>query len=208
VSVTFKPSVVGAETATLVLTDGDSTSPQNIPLTGSGSNTAPDFGLTGPTATQNVALGSTLNFSVSMNPLGGFTSAVTLACTGAPSLANCTVNPTSVTSTDGKTSQVAQVSMTTTGLVVPPSGLRIPPMPIRQVVPLVLALILLLSLLSARRPRLRLGMATAMFTFIAIAGCSGAPKPHTPKGPATLTITGTSTAPALTHTVQVQISVN
>ncbi len=45
VSVTFKPSVAAAETATLVLTDGDSTSPQNIALTGTGANPTPAVGL-------------------------------------------------------------------------------------------------------------------------------------------------------------------
>jgi P pilus assembly chaperone PapD len=46
VSVTFKPTVVGSETATLQLTDIDSTSPQNIALTGTGANPAPAVGLT------------------------------------------------------------------------------------------------------------------------------------------------------------------
>jgi hypothetical protein len=78
--------------------------------------------------------------------------------------------------------------------------------PPRQVVPLVLALMLLLSLVWVRRPRLRLAMATAVLTLIAITGCNGIKHQSTPKGPATLTITGTSGA--LTHNVQVQISVN
>jgi apolipoprotein N-acyltransferase len=76
----------------------------------------------------------------------------------------------------------------------------------RQVVPLVLALLMLLALQWTRRPRLRLAMATAMLTLIAIAGCSGSSHPTTPKGAATLTIKGTSGA--LTHSVQVQISIN
>jgi hypothetical protein len=46
VSVTFKPSAPpAAEAATLVLTDGDSTSPQNIALTGTGANPTPAVGL-------------------------------------------------------------------------------------------------------------------------------------------------------------------
>ena len=205
ISVTFKPSVVGAETATLVLTDGDSTSPQNVALTGNGTNTPPDFTLTGPTSVQDVKDGQTLKFDVSMNPVGGFTSAVALSCSGTPSLATCTVNPTSVTAADGATSQIAHVSMTTTAGFVPPTGVPAPTVPARPVVPVVLALMLLLSLRWARRLRMRLAMA-AVLMVVVFAGCSGAPKPSTPKGPATLTITGTSGA--LTHKVQVQISVN
>jgi Beta-propeller repeat/Abnormal spindle-like microcephaly-assoc'd, ASPM-SPD-2-Hydin len=204
VSVTFKPSVVGPETATLVLTDGDSTSPQSFTLTGSGTNTAPDFTLKGPTTTQTVKDGSTLTFQVTVTPIGGFKSAVAFTCTGAPALATCTAP--SVTPTDGVTPVNSTVTVTTTAMLMPPPSPRTPPVSIRQIVPLVLALLLLFLLPRAQRLRTRLGMATAMILFIALAGCSGAQKPHTPTGPATLTITGTSGA--LSHPVTVNITVN
>ncbi|HEV1995948.1 MAG TPA: SBBP repeat-containing protein [Candidatus Acidoferrum sp.] len=207
VSVTFKPTVVGAETATLQLTDSDSTSPQLISLTGSGTNTPPDFGLTGPTSVQNVTDGSTLNFNVTVTGVGGFSSPVALACTGAPALATCTIPSSPVTPPVAPPSSVqAQVSMTTTAMVVPPPRVPTLPMSIRQVVPLILALVLLFLLPRTQQLRTRFAMVTAMMLFVVLAGCSGPAKPHTPKGAATLTITGTSGA--LTHTVQVQISVN
>ncbi|MFI5097235.1 MAG: SBBP repeat-containing protein [Candidatus Acidiferrales bacterium] len=205
ISVTFKPSVVGAETATLVLTDGDSTSPQSIALTGSGTNTAPDFTLTGPTGTQTVQDGKTLNFNVTVTGIGGFNSPVALTCTGAPSLATCTVTSPVTPPIAAPSTIQAQVSMTTTAGFVPPTRVPTPTLPARPLVPIVLALMLLISLRWVRRPRLRLAMA-AVLVLIAFAGCTGPAKPSTPKGPATLTITGTSGA--LTHTVQVQISVN
>jgi Abnormal spindle-like microcephaly-assoc'd, ASPM-SPD-2-Hydin/Beta-propeller repeat len=203
VSVTFKPTVVGAETATLQLTDSDSTSPQTISLTGAGTNTAPDFTLTGPTTTQTVKDGATLTFQVTVTPIGGFKSAVAFTCTGAPALATCTAP--SVTP-DGVNPISSTVTVTTTALLVPPPSPRTPPVSIRQIVPLVLALLLLFLLPRAQRLRTRLGMATAVILFIALAGCSGPQKPHTPTGPATLTITGTSGA--LSHPVTVNITVN
>ncbi len=208
VSVTFKPTVVGppAETATLVLTDGDVNSPQNVSLSGTGTNAPPDFGLTGPTAVQNVTLGQTLTFNVTVTGTGGFNSPVALACTGAPALAVCTVTSPVTPPVAPPSTIQAQVSMTTTALVVPPTRIPPPTAPPLLVVPLVLALMLLLSLQWIRRPRLRLAMASAVLTLIALAGCNGVKHQHTPKGPATLTITGTSGA--LTHNVQVQISVN
>jgi hypothetical protein len=205
ISVTFKPTALGARAGTLTITDNAAGSPHTVPLTGTGTGT-PDFGLTGPTTVLPVALGQTLNFSVTVTGMGGFNSPVALACTGAPALANCTVTSPVTPPVAPPSTIQAQVSMTTTALVVPPQGIPTPTAPPRQLVPLVLALMLLLSLVWVRRPRLRLAMATAVLTLLAVTGCNGLKHQSTPKGPATLTITGTSGA--LTHNVQVQISVN
>lgn len=206
ISVTFKPSVVGAETANLVLTDGDSTSPQTITLTGAGTNTAPDFTLTGPAATPTTKDGTTLNFPVTVTPVGGFSSAVTFTCTSAPTLLLGTCNATTATPADGVTPVNSTVTVTSTAFVVPPASPRIPPPSIRQVVPLVLALLLLFLLPTARRMRVRLAMGTAMILFLVLAGCSGQQKPHTAKGNYALTIKGTSGN--LNHTVVVNITIN
>jgi hypothetical protein len=205
ISVTFTPTMLAARAGTLTITDNAANSPQTVSLTGTGTGT-PDFGLTGPTAVQPVTLGQTLNFSVTVTGTGGFNSPVALACTGAPALATCTVTSPVTPPVAPPSTIQAQVSMTTTALVVPPQGIPTPTAPPRQVVPLVLALMMLFSLVWVRRPRLRLAMATAVLTLFAITGCNGLKHQSTPKGPATLTITGTSGA--LTHNVQVQISVN
>lgn len=207
VSVTFKPSVVGAETATLQLMDGDSTSPQLISLTGSGTNTPPDFTLTGPAASPSTKDGTPLNFAVTVTPVGGFNSAVSFTCTSTPTLTLGTCTATTVTP-DGVNPINSTVTVTSTAFVVPPPGPRIAPPSIRQIVPFVLALLLLFLLPTARRLRLRLrlAMATAMILFFVLAGCSGAPKPHTAKGPYALQLTGTSGN--LSHPLTVNITIN
>src|SRR5260370_282145 len=109
ISVTFTPTAAGARTGTLTITDNAAGNPHTVTLTGTGTN-PPDFGLTGPTTTQNVTAGSTLNFNVTMTPMNGFTGTVALRCDGAPTLSTCTVLPTSVVAPNGTTAQNAQVS--------------------------------------------------------------------------------------------------
>jgi len=204
ISVTFTPTMAGTRMGTLTIMDNATGSPHTVSLTGT--TTPPDFGLTGPTTVQNVTAGSTLPFSVTMTPVGGFTGTVALACTGAPSRSTCTVTPASVAAADGKTAQTAQVSLATTALMVPPTRIPTPPVSIRQVVPVLLAMLLMFLLARTQQMRMRLGMVAAMVLLLALAGCGGGYN-GTPKGPATLTITGTS-GTLTPKTAQVPISVN
>src|SRR5712664_2064757 len=208
ISVTFKPTVAGVRAGALTITDNATPPTQTVGLTGTGTNPPPDFGLTGPTTTQNVTAGGTLNFNVTLTPMNGFTGTVALRCDGAPTLSTCTVLPTSVVAPNGTTAQNAQVSLATTALMVPPTRIPTTPVSIRQVVPVLLAMLLMFFLARTQQMRRRLGMVTAMVLLLARAGCGGGKAPGTPQAPATLTITGTSTTPSLTHTVQVNISVN
>ena len=210
VSVAFKPTVLAppSEVATLTITDGDSTSPQVFQLTGKGSNTPPDFTLTGPATTQTVKDGSQIQFQVTATAVGGFSSAVALSCTSAPTLTlgTCIASPASVTPTPAGVSST--VTVTTTAMTVPPIATPNSPVSVRQVVPLLLALLLLFLLPRTQRLRMRLATVAAMMVLMTLAACSGPQRPHTPKGNYVLTITGTSTAPALTHSVNVNLTVN
>ncbi|HXN21356.1 MAG TPA: SBBP repeat-containing protein [Candidatus Dormibacteraeota bacterium] len=200
ISVTFTPTVLGARPGTLTITDNANSSPRVIALTGSGW----DFNVSAP-ATLSVNQGASGSVTVTVTPAGGFNSAVSLACSGAPALATCTISPASVTPADGVTPVTATLSVTTTGLV-PPRSLRPPLTSVRQVVPLLVAFVMLLSMLYARRLRTRLGMVAVSLIFIVLAGCGGSTHDKTPKGTSTLTITATSGSRTKTTTVALTVN--
>jgi hypothetical protein len=198
--------VVGARTGTLTVTDNANGSPQSIPLSGSGW----DFTLTGPTTTQTVSVAVPLKFNVTMTPLGGFNQGVALTCAIAPTANTTCMVVTPVMAADGMTPQTAQVSVTTTAMMLPPRSVPFPPVSMRQVVPLILALMLLFLLPGTKRLRLRLGMVAAMLMLIVLAGCSGSSKPPVTPTPAVLTITGTSNGSAgvVTHKATVTLTID
>jgi hypothetical protein len=207
ISVTFAPTALGARAGTLTITDNAGGSPHTVPLTGSGW----DFSVAATTPAA-VKAGTSTTFTVTMTPLGGFNQAVGITCTGAPALSTCTPSPATVTAADGTTAQNSTVTVTTMAstITVPPPSVRPRPPSPRQIIPLLLAVMLLFLLPTAKRLGTRLGMAAAMIVFIALAGCSGPAKPGTPIGAATLTITCTSngTAGTVTHTKTVTLTVN
>jgi Beta-propeller repeat len=197
INVTFAPTATGARTGTLTITDNTPGSPQMIPLTGTGW----DFQIT---ATSPQSGKNPLIFNATMTPLGGFNQSVAMTCT-APTGTTCTVT-TPVTAADGMTAQSVQVTVTrsSNGLVLPTPPTRTQPILIRQIVPLILAFVLLFLLPKAKGLRVRLGMASALVLLLALAGCSSS-SPIT----GNLTITGTSsgTAGSESHSATVAVTV-
>lgn len=196
ISVTFTPTAVGPRTGTLTITDDAAGSPQTVTLTGTGW----DFILSAPSTVSIKAMNS-VEFSVTMTPLGGFNQAVALGCSVALKKATCTVNPASVTAGDGVTPQTADVNAILRGMGVMMSPPATPTAPISmgRIVPLVLGLLLLFMLFTASRLRTRLGMATAVLLVLSLAGCGyvasnnlDQPRNGLRKGMTTLTITGSS----------------
>jgi hypothetical protein len=106
---------------------------------------------------------------------------------------------------------VVTVTTTAPSMMIPPPFVPTRPLRIWQIVPFVLALILLFLIPTAKRLRLRLGMAAATLALLVLAGCSGngaPPKPGTTPGTYPLTVTGTAGATMHTVTPAPSVTVN
>lgn len=206
VGVTFKPSTAASESATVSFADNASGSPQTVSLTGNGMMA--DFSLavdSGSPSSASVSAGGSASYLLTLTPTGGFNQAVSLACTGAPSKATCTVSPASVTP-DGTNPAQVTVNVTTTAASLAPPGPRggPPPPGVLSMHEWWIAFLLLLMLgtialaFNERRRQVPLLAAAALLAAIAVS-CGGGggggnttTTPGTPAGTYTLTVTGTS----------------
>jgi hypothetical protein len=122
VSVTFKPTVAGSETATLQLTDSDSTSPQNIALTGTGANPTPAVGL----APTSLSFGNQLQNTTSAaqtvtltNTGTGPLTIISIAASGdfaetSTGASACPISPSTLPATAGSNTCTISVTFTPT----------------------------------------------------------------------------------------------
>jgi parallel beta-helix repeat protein len=216
-TVSFTPTATGRRLGPLTITDNASGSPHSILLTGTGN----DFSLgvaSGGSASASVTAGSAASYDLQLSPLNGFSSAVTLSCSGAPSLSSCNVSPTSITPAGAAAPFSVSVSTTAPSLAPPLSPLRFPPL---RIVPLALfaCTALLLPLLfrccaqQRGRPRLALlpVLALLLLGVISVASCGGGSSsvphnPGTPQGTYTLTVTGTAGGQARTVTLTLNVN--
>jgi hypothetical protein len=173
----------------------------------------PDFGIAASPTTLSMAPGGTGTSTVTITPLNGFDSAVTFTCSGMPSEATCTFNPTSVTpngtskitatATISTTAASAMLHPATPGGAAPLYALAFPG----------LGALLGLGIFRKRLPRnvKALGMlAAALGAAAGIGACGGgssAPSnPGTPAG--TSTITFTATSGTTVHTAAITLTVS
>ncbi len=92
VSVVFSPTVAGTRAGTLTFSDNASGSPQTVSLTGTGV----DFSISVSPSSASVHRGSSVNFTVTLSPLGGaFNNTVALSCSGLPADSTCVFTPAS-----------------------------------------------------------------------------------------------------------------
>ena len=211
INVTFTPEGTGTRSGTLTITDNNDAmqgTTQTAALTGGGL----DFSLLASTTSATVAPGQSASYALSLTPAGGFDQAVSLTCTGAPSLSTCSISPNSVT-LNGSTASTATVNISTTaGSFVPGRPHVWPPFRTERApcpfwVLLILALLLFLwrrsagsksmTYFASRRTRLALGLALVLTSLLLACGGGGeggggGGNPGTPAGTYSLTITGTT----------------
>ena len=95
IAVTFTPTQTGSRTGKLSITDNVAGSPQQIQLSGTGT----DFALqpaSGAQLSATVAPGGTATYNLAATPISGFTGVVALNCSGTPAGSTCTPSTNSV----------------------------------------------------------------------------------------------------------------
>ena len=228
-SVTFTPTVGGGRGGTLIITDNAAGSPRTVSLSGIGQ----DFSLGAFTTARAVSPGMTARFDLLLMPQGGFSQTVSLACSGAPTGATCSVRPSSVTPNGVNNVSVALEVVTTAPAASAPrdgGGRRsLPPggWPVATTLALLGALALLASLASVaavshrrpmrapaspvRTPALQwVPLAVAVMLLALWTACGGGGGLYvrsggTPAGTYTLTITATTSN--LSHNTTVKLTV-
>ncbi len=224
INVTFQPTGVKTRTATLTITDNAATSPQSVPLSGMGA----DFSLSSSPTSAAVTAGSSANYTLTLTPAGGFSQPVSLFCSGAPTQANCTVSPVTVT-LNGSTASTATVTVTTTARSTTRPRPYFPYPPVAGgywQVNLILWILGLLTLTSVVAPwradqtkgdgRLYLGIAGLVLALsFGAAACGGgggggsnfsSNGGGTPAG--TYSLTTTASASSVSHTATLTLTVN
>ena len=115
-NIAFSPVSVGNATGTVTVTDDANGSPHVISVQGVGTAAAPpDFSIamSGP----SLAIGrqNTASITANVTPAGGFTGNITLTCSGMPSHAACSFNPSSLHA-DGSNAPLSSSVTVSTGL--------------------------------------------------------------------------------------------
>ena len=100
VTVTFTPAAIGPRTATLTITSSAATSPDTVPLTGTGIVNG-TFTLTvngGPTSATTVPTGRPATYNLTLTPINNFAGTVVLNCTpiNPADYATCSIIPSSI----------------------------------------------------------------------------------------------------------------
>ena len=221
VNVTFTPTETTARAATLTITDGAPGSPHAVELMGTAQTQSKDFSLvvSGSSSSATVSAGQTATYNLSITPLGGLSGAVSVTCSGAPSLATCKASPASVNLSGSGASPIS-VTVSTTA----PSGVVMRPKPpagpwvwlwIAGLLAAVATWMMAARRLAWQRAWVPLAvvlLCAALWTAcgggINAGGGGGGGSPGTPAGTYALTVTGNMGSLAPEHQVALTLKVN
>ncbi len=220
IQVAFSPTAAGVRNGAITVTDNGPGGQNTLALSGTGI----DFSIAAAVESSTnvtVTAGKTATYNLSLSPEGGLRGSISLACTGAPSEATCSVAPTSVT-LDGSNSANVTVTVTTTAASV--LVLRMPGWPVNRMLKMpavvwLLAVVLVwvaaqVTLVSKPKSNRIFAMATMVVCVFLLAACGGGGStvhnPGTPPGTYSILVTGTfgTGATSAQHSVTLKLKVN
>jgi hypothetical protein len=223
----FNPAVVsngsGESTLTVTTSTSTPTGSYNVTVTGSGPSAshkttvsltvaAANFTLNVSPASVSVKAGSSAPSTVTVTPQNGFAAAVTLACSGLPTGANCSVRPQTVSLSGGPPA----TSMLTISTTAANASLALPPRGIFYATLLPMGGLALFGAGFASRKKRLLGIALVFLLFsglILLPACGsssssgGGGGGGTPAGTYAISLTGTgpSGSPVTSQTVTLTV---
>jgi uncharacterized repeat protein (TIGR01451 family) len=164
------------------------------------------------TANLTVAAGGTASTTLNVNYAGGL-GAITFACTGLPTAASCSFNPTSVSAV-GTTPVTINITTTArTAAALPPAPRGFPPF-LTALLALTGLAAVLVALTRGSSGRMRLATGLAGMALLVVSGCGSDSKPiggggptGTPAGTSAVTVTATSASGGATATNTLNLTV-
>jgi hypothetical protein len=200
INVKFSPKVTGFRSGFLTITDNGFNSPQQILVTGTGTdfNFAP-----GGTTQVTVVAGQTATFNLSATAVNGFSGQLSLACTGAPAGAACSLSTPNL-NVIGNVPVPLTVTVTTSPHT---SASRSPQNDLWAVnLASIVACVPLAFFLRKRRARVRMAAVFAVLGVVLLSsliGCGGGGGGTPPPGPTPTPPLTTGGTPAGTYTMTV-----
>jgi uncharacterized protein (TIGR03118 family) len=183
----------------------------------------PDFSVNATPGSQTITAGQNAQFTITLGGLNGFSSAVSLSCSGQPAGSSCSFAQTSLTPTSGGTITTTMTIMTSANPYMPAVVMAKMSGPGRLVtaIPVLTALFFALFVLRNNRKAgterqkpfryamASIGIAVVMTAALAAGGCGGYGNGNVPNGTqrGATTVMITATSGNLSHSTSVSVTV-